>query len=116
MPDKLPQYSDIEILFSSIQNNIDPTDIDLSAADDIIVSIKKGGKGVADLVLKYSDTPDIFTIDNDAKSIKVGITSAQIGTVTGSFSVNLWLVFGTSRTTHITQTFTLDSVVKYATT
>ena len=114
MADKLPQYSDIEISFLDIQHNINPEPIDLSAVDDIIVGIKKSGRGTPDLLIKYSVTPSVFTIDNDAKSIILKVAPAQLNNATGTFSVNLWISSGGTYITHLTNTFNIDSSVKYS--
>lgn len=109
----VPQYADVELEFEEISYS-DGDTIDLSAVDDIILSISKSSvRAVPFLVVKYTVSPSKFTIDNTAKNVKVRLTGDEMGNEAAKFYVNLWIIDGTTRTTHYTKNFDVVATVKY---
>lgn len=111
---KVPQNSNIQITFDDIQYNIQPSTVDLTAMDDIIVSIAKGSSSATPMtVIKYSVSSAKFTIDNTLKSVTVSLTAAEATETTGKYYANLWLVANGEYVTHLRKVFEVESVVNY---
>lgn len=114
MSNNIPQYTDIEFVFSNIKYNIDPTTVDLSLAEDIICSVAKWNSSVTPTIIKYTTSPTRFTINNVDKSVKVKFLNTEVGNETGKYLVNLWIVVNSRHATHITESFNIISSIKYS--
>jgi hypothetical protein len=114
---EVPQYADFNLEFTDIQNSVDPTPIDLSAATDIVLAIAFASPTKTPvLILKNSEVPARFTIDNTAKSVKVSVLATEIGSKVGKFYTNLWVESNSKHLTHLTDSFDVKAAVKYSTT
>lgn len=111
--EKIPQYSDVQLVFDNIQYDTDPTEIDLSTMDDVIVSVSQRRIDSPEVVLKNTTDSDRFTIDNTDKKITVIFTSSEITQTIGRYYVNLWLLKDDRYLTHLTQEFDVVAAVKY---
>ncbi len=110
----VPQYSDIELEFDNLQYNVDPSSIDLTAVDDIILSIAAGSPtNTPILTVKYTIEPLRFTIDNDAKSIKVQVYASEVTNTLGKYAANLWITTSPIYLTHLPLFFVVKPTVNY---
>jgi hypothetical protein len=116
---KVPQYSDIIIRFDNIHYNVAPTGIDLDNIDDFVCSIGKGRPNASgdNLVrLTYSDPLESgrFTIDSTENRVDVQFLSSEVGSVTGCYYTNLWLIHNDRYLTHVIKEFEVVPSVYYA--
>ncbi|TXT66136.1 MAG: hypothetical protein BAJALOKI3v1_50136 [Promethearchaeota archaeon] len=110
----IPQNVDLQFVFENIMANTSPTTIDLSTLDDIVLSVSKNNpNNDPTLIIKYSISPGSFDIDNTNKTITITVTSSDIGTDSGQYYVNLWLVENSRYITHLSKPFYIENSVAY---
>lgn len=115
MSTSIPQYSDVEIIFEDLAYNVDPSDINLSDLDDIILVISRWSTtGTVVVRLLNSVNPERFDINNSNKSITVNILASELTQECGKYCANLWLSNADTYLTHVTKTFTVIPVVGYS--
>jgi hypothetical protein len=112
---QVPNRSDIILKFSGIvYNSSDDSIVDLDSATDIICSISRGNPNNTPLVvLKNTDNPELFSIDNTAKTVEVTLTNDNLGDVPCKYFVNLWILTNGRYMTHLTKTFEVVESVAY---
>lgn len=111
MSDKIPQHASINLSFENLSYNVEPTNIDLTTLDDIVLAIASSVNiSTPILRLQYSSQPSRFTIDNLNKKIQISILGNDgITNNLGKYYMNLWLEKGGEKMTHFMESF---SVVK----
>lgn len=116
MANLIPQYSDFLLSFIGLTYSSQQI-VDLSSAEDIILSICKNNQFSSPLlVLKNSTSASRFTLDNENKNVSVQIYSSDLASGTGQFFVNLYIVDSNGKyLTHIKENFEIDYSVKYST-
>ncbi len=114
MSTEIPQHSTFSLKFENITYSSTSAVVNLGDIDDFVIAIVNPRiTDTPDLQLKYSLNPSRFIIDAANNTVEVTIIEPAIIDTVGKFFLNLWLIEGSTATTHLTQTFKIVKSVDY---
>src|SRR5688572_1476505 len=115
MASTIPRYADFKLRFEDIKNDVDPQPVDLSAVQDIVLSMALGSPSATPLVIiKYTESPLSFVIDNTNKIVVVEVLAENLNFAVGKMYANLWIISNNRQTTHIPMSFDIKPAIKYS--
>ena len=103
-----PQHSDLDLIFDNL--NVD----DFNLVDNLVFSIAKSSPSSTPIKIIDQDIdPSRFQVDNTAKSVTVTLMAADINNDSGKFFMNLYVMSGGKRITHLTKELNVQKTVNF---